>query len=72
MDNVKWQHHNIVCARAVHLRIREVDQLIPKSLYPTTSGNTYWQIEAESSILNCQYTFRYVFYSISAVFDVKF
>jgi len=61
-----------VCARAVHLRIREVDQLIPKSLYPTTSGNTYWQIEAESSILNCQYTLRYVFYSISAVFDVKF
>ena len=36
----------------VHLRIREVDQLIPKSLYPSTSGNTYWQIEAESSILN--------------------
>ncbi|KAI0227414.1 hypothetical protein LSAT2_022123 [Lamellibrachia satsuma] len=35
----------------VHLRIREVDQLIPKSLYPPTSANTYWQIEAESSIL---------------------
>ena len=35
----------------VHLRIREVDQLIPKSLYPSTSANTYWQIEAESSIL---------------------
>ena len=35
----------------VHLRIREVDQLIPKSLYPSTSANTYWQIEAEASIL---------------------
>jgi len=42
------------CLSAVHLRIREVDQLIPKSLYPTTSGNTYWQVEAESSILHCQ------------------
>jgi len=40
------------CSVAVHLRIREVDQLIPKSLYPTTSGNTYWQVEAESSVLN--------------------
>ncbi|KAK2140830.1 hypothetical protein LSH36_1236g00007 [Paralvinella palmiformis] len=36
----------------VHLRIREVDQLIPKTLYPSSSGNTYWQVEAESSILN--------------------
>ncbi len=46
----------LVCF-AVHLRIREVDQLIPKSLYPSTSGNTYWQIEAESSILNGQYLY---------------
>ena len=36
----------------VHLRIRLVDQLIPKSLYPSTSANTYWQIEAEASVLN--------------------
>ncbi|CAH1798712.1 unnamed protein product [Owenia fusiformis] len=36
----------------VHLRIREVDQLVPKTLYPSTSGITYWQIEAEQSILN--------------------
>ena len=36
----------------VHLRIREVDQLIPKSLYPTSSGNTFWQVETESSLLN--------------------
>ncbi|ESN99319.1 hypothetical protein HELRODRAFT_162842 [Helobdella robusta] len=36
----------------VHLRIREVDQLVPKSLYPSTSGNTYWQIEGETSVLN--------------------
>ena len=35
----------------VHLRIREVDQLVPKSLYPSTSAITYWQIEAEASIL---------------------
>ena len=46
-----------VCSCVVHLRIREVDQLIPKSLYPTTSGNTYWQVEAESGVLNCQYHF---------------
>jgi len=32
--------------------VREVDQLIPKSLYPSTSGNTYWQVETESSLLN--------------------
>ena len=36
----------------VHLRIREVDQLIPRSLYPSTSGSTYWQIESEQSLLN--------------------
>jgi len=45
----------VVHVSIVHLRIREVDQLIPKSLYPTTSGNTYWQVESESSILNCKY-----------------
>ncbi len=39
----------------VHLRIREVDQLIPKTLYPSTSGITYWQIESENSILNGTY-----------------
>ena len=35
----------------VHLRIRNVDQMVPKSLYPSSSGTTYWQVEAESSIL---------------------
>ncbi len=49
--NEVHKHIHLFCI-AVHLRIREVDQLIPKSLYPSTSGNTYWQIEAESSILN--------------------
>jgi len=39
---------------SVHLRVREVDQLIPKSLYPSSSGNTYWQVETESSLLNGQ------------------
>lgn len=35
----------------VHLRIREIDQLCAKSLYPSSSANTYWQVEAESSVL---------------------
>ncbi|CAH1798283.1 unnamed protein product [Owenia fusiformis] len=35
----------------VHLRIREIDQLVPKTLYPSSSGITYWQVEAEQSIL---------------------
>ena len=39
---------------SVHLRVREVDQLVPKSLYPTSSGNTYWQVETESSLLHGQ------------------
>lgn len=44
--------HSLILSLAVHLRIREVDQLVPKSLYPTTSGNTYWQVETEASLLN--------------------
>ncbi|CAD5116200.1 DgyrCDS5116 [Dimorphilus gyrociliatus] len=36
----------------VHLRIRPVDQMIAKTLYPSTSAITYWQIESESSVLN--------------------
>jgi len=45
-----------VCVGTVHLRVREVDQLVPKSLYPTTSGNTYWQVETESSLMNGLYS----------------
>ncbi|XP_052817063.1 inositol 1,4,5-trisphosphate receptor type 3-like isoform X2 [Mya arenaria] len=36
----------------VHFRIRVIDQHRPKSLSPSTSGITYWQIEAEHSILD--------------------
>ena len=35
----------------VHFRIRVMDQHRPRTLSPSTSGNTYWQIEAESGIL---------------------
>ncbi|XP_064638087.1 inositol 1,4,5-trisphosphate receptor type 2-like isoform X2 [Lineus longissimus] len=37
----------------VHLRVRQIDQINkPKTLMPSTSGLTYWQVEAEDSILN--------------------
>ncbi|XP_029657301.1 inositol 1,4,5-trisphosphate receptor-like, partial [Octopus sinensis] len=36
----------------VHFRIRVMDQHHPKTMSPSTSGNTYWQIESESSILD--------------------
>ncbi|XP_076109900.1 inositol 1,4,5-trisphosphate-gated calcium channel ITPR2-like isoform X1 [Mytilus galloprovincialis] len=36
----------------VHFRIRAFDPYNPKTISPTSSGITYWQIEAESSILN--------------------
>ncbi|XP_053402419.1 inositol 1,4,5-trisphosphate receptor type 1-like isoform X7 [Mercenaria mercenaria] len=36
----------------VHFRIRVIDQHRPKTLSPSTSGITYWQIEAEHSILD--------------------
>ncbi|XP_021341779.1 inositol 1,4,5-trisphosphate receptor type 2-like [Mizuhopecten yessoensis] len=36
----------------VHFRIRVMDQHKPRTLSPPTSGNTFWQIEAESGILN--------------------
>ncbi|KAL3860316.1 hypothetical protein ACJMK2_010455, partial [Sinanodonta woodiana] len=36
----------------VHFRIRVIDQHKPKTLSPSTSGITYWQIEAEHSILD--------------------
>ncbi|XP_035825085.1 inositol 1,4,5-trisphosphate receptor type 3 isoform X3 [Aplysia californica] len=36
----------------VHFRIRAIDQHRPKSLSPSTSGITYWQVEAEHSIFD--------------------
>ncbi|CAD5113406.1 DgyrCDS2578 [Dimorphilus gyrociliatus] len=36
----------------VHLRIRPVDQNIPKTLFPSTSAITYWQVELLSSNLD--------------------
>ncbi|XP_076449737.1 inositol 1,4,5-trisphosphate-gated calcium channel ITPR1-like isoform X2 [Babylonia areolata] len=41
-----------VVTEDVHFRIRAIDQHRPKSLSPSTSGITYWQIEAEHSILD--------------------
>ncbi|CAL1535481.1 unnamed protein product, partial [Lymnaea stagnalis] len=35
----------------VHFRIRVMDQHKPRTLSPPSSGNTFWQIEAETSIL---------------------
>ncbi|XP_071092410.1 inositol 1,4,5-trisphosphate-gated calcium channel ITPR3-like isoform X4 [Haliotis cracherodii] len=36
----------------VHFRIRVMDQHKPRTLSPPSSGNTFWQIEAENSCLN--------------------
>ncbi|XP_064627454.1 inositol 1,4,5-trisphosphate receptor type 1-like isoform X9 [Lineus longissimus] len=36
----------------VHLRIREIDQLNPKTLSPSTSAITYWEIEQENSVIS--------------------
>ncbi|XP_013381715.1 inositol 1,4,5-trisphosphate receptor type 3 isoform X4 [Lingula anatina] len=36
----------------VHLRIREIDQLNPRTLSPPNSAITYWQVEPEDTILN--------------------
>lgn len=47
-------YENIHCSNmiSVHFRVRAIDQHRPKSLSPSTSGITYWQIEAEHSILD--------------------
>lgn len=37
---------------SVHFRVRVMDQHRPKTLSPSTSGITYWQIEAEHSIID--------------------
>lgn len=42
---------NDVITEDVHLRIREVDQLIPKTLYPSTSANCFWQVGSIPEIL---------------------
>lgn len=36
----------------VHFRVRIMDQHRPKTMSPSSSGITYWEIEAESSILD--------------------
>lgn len=36
----------------VHLRIRSVDQSKPRTLFPSTSAITYWQVEMEDGALN--------------------
>jgi hypothetical protein len=41
-----------ICFVSVHFRIRAFDPYNPKTISPSTSGITYWQIEAESSILD--------------------
>ena len=36
----------------VHFRIREMDPLEARTLYPSKSGITYWQIEDAANITN--------------------
>lgn len=36
----------------VHLRVRPVDLSIPKTLNPSSSAITYWQLEKEKSLLD--------------------
>lgn len=43
---------NSVWPFAVHLRVRQTDFLVPKTLYPTTSCTTFWQVEEETSCMN--------------------
>ncbi len=37
---------------SVHLRERPLDPTRPKSMFPSTSAITYWQVEHEDSIVN--------------------
>ena len=37
------QHHLF----SVHLRVRQMDQKNPKSLFPSSSAITYWQVEMQ-------------------------
>ncbi len=37
---------------SVHMRVRPADQARPHSMFPSTSAITYWQLEAEDSIIN--------------------
>ena len=32
---------------SVHLRVRQMDQKNPKSLFPSSSAITYWQVEMQ-------------------------
>ena len=41
----------------VHLRVRQMDQSNPKTLFPSTSAITYWQIEMEEGPISGIITF---------------
>ncbi|KAK2143258.1 hypothetical protein LSH36_859g02062 [Paralvinella palmiformis] len=43
--------HEEKLTETVHLRLREVDPMIPSTMRPSTSGITYWQIEDEHTII---------------------
>ena len=36
----------------VHLHVRKIDLSKPKTNYPSTSSNTYWEVETENGITN--------------------
>ena len=39
----------------VHLRVRPVDQSNPKTMFPSSSAVTYWQIELEEGPISGYY-----------------
>ena len=51
----------------VHLRIRQIDPTNkPKSLLPSGNALTFWQIEAETNVLNCIH-FNSLFYKFQPI-----
>ncbi len=43
---------------SVHLRVRRQDGTVPKSMYPSTSAITYWQIEKEHNLIDGNFCAR--------------
>lgn len=40
------------CGEDIHLRVRRLDQTQPKSMYPSTSSITFWQLEKERCLID--------------------
>lgn len=58
--------------KIVHMRLRPINQSIPKTMSPSTSAITYWQIERQEGPVSGKYNTSDVWYVLKYIIGTNY